>query len=307
MDKELACKVVEFICNSYTKHDGVLSLDFHGGEPLMQFGVMKFLIEKLDQRFPELEKNYCLTTNATLLNDERIQYITKHIKNVSVSLDGSKEKHDRNRIFANGRGSYDVALKNSLKLLLILGERLRVRMTLGPDTVKGVSKDLIELYQLGFKTLAVLPDIFCENWENSDFDLLKEELRIAKESISDNTIYFNLIEPLVVQKKAKCSGGIDEIQIYPDGSLYPCSMSAGMEEFKIGDIFKGVDEEKRDEILHYSNECMDSCKDCDMHQYCESNRCRIVNKITMNNYLIPNAVQCLFNNTLMEENGYILR
>lgn len=307
MSQKMANQVIKFICESFSNEDEELCIDFHGGEPLLNFNILKFFVEGLKKCFPDKRKNYSITTNATLLNDEQINYLVENIKNISVSIDGSKEKHDKYRVFPDGKGSYDIAISNSLKLLYRLQEKLRVRMTFGSDTVVGLADDMKQLYDLGFKTIAALPDIFSPDWTKQDFETLKQEIETMKWYIDDKSVYFNLIEPLVVQKKGKCTGGITEVDIYPDGSIYPCTMAAGISMFQIGDVFRGIDIEKRNEILSHSECNIDTCVDCDMYSFCECIRCRIVNKLTMDSYVSPNIVQCLYNNTMIEANGYLIR
>ncbi len=307
LSQKMAHQVVRFIWESFSSENEELCIDFHGGEPLLNFNILRIFVENLKECFPDKRKNYSITTNATLLNDERINYLADNIKNISVSIDGSKEKHDKYRIFADGKGSYDIAIANSLKLLCRLQERLRVRMTFRPDTVAGLADDLKQLHALGFKTIAALPDIFNHDWKKQHFEMLKQEIEIVKRNIDDKNVYFNLIEPLVVQKKGKCTGGLNEVDIYPDGRLYPCTMAAGISMFEIGNIFRGIDVEKRDEILAHSEGKIDTCADCDMYSFCECIRCRIVNKLTMNSYVSPNIVQCLYNHKMIEVNGYLIR
>lgn len=307
MNQKMANQVVKFICESFSNEDEELCIDFHGGEPLLNFNILKLFVESLKECFPDKRKNYSITTNATLLNDEQIDYLVENVKNISVSIDGSKKKHDKYRVFPNGKGSYDIAISNSLKLLCRLQDKLRVRMTFGPNTIVGLADDMKQLYSLGFKTVAALPDIFSSDWTKQDFEILKQEIEIMKRYIDDKSVYFNLIEPLVVQKKGKCTGGITEVDIYPDGSIYPCTMATGISMFQIGDIFQGIDIKKRDEILSHSECNIDTCIDCDMYSFCECVRCRIVNKLTMDSYISPNIVQCLYNNTLIDVNGYLIR
>lgn len=306
MDQDLATKIVDFICENFDENSGELCIDFHGGEPLLNYEVLVFFIETLRVRMPNCKKNYSLTTNATVLNDEKIKYLAQNIKNVSVSIDGCKEKHDYYRIFPSGKGSYDIAAANSLKLLDLLGERLRVRMTFSPKTIGGLSEDMQNLYNMGFKTVSALPDIFSNEWKKEDFVLLKKEIEQAKRKINREKVSFNLLDPLMVQKKGKCLGGIVEIDIYPNGDFYPCTMASGIEEFRIGNIECGIDIEKRNNILANSDEEMHECAGCDMYSFCECVRCRIVNQLTMGDYMAPNFVQCMYNNTIIDANGYIL-
>lgn len=306
MEQDLAVQVVDFICETFDDKNEELCIDFHGGEPLLNYKILVFFVETLQDRIPNCKKNYSLTTNATILNEEQIEYLTKNIKNISVSIDGCREKHDCNRIFPNGKGSYDIAIENSLKLLGILGEKLRVRMTFGPQTIGGLAEDMKNLYDMGFKTVSALPDIFSTEWKEEDFILLKQEIEQAKRKINQEAVSFNLLDPLMVQKKGRCLGGIIGIDIYPNGDFYPCTMASGTEVFRIGNVKTGIDIEKREEILAHSNEKIQECVGCDMYSFCECIRCRIVNNLTTGDYMTPNFVQCMYNNTIISANGYIL-
>lgn len=113
---DLLDQTIEFIVNHKQKN-GIdkLSVVTHGGEPLIEFDKIKYFIRNLNKRINNVE--YIMTTNATLLNDEIIEYLSQHYSMLSVSIDGTKQAHNLNRIFQNGNGSYDHVIENAKRLL----------------------------------------------------------------------------------------------------------------------------------------------------------------------------------------------
>lgn len=292
-------KSIEFIMNYFNFQDIIeFNLNIHGGEPFLAFDEIKYLV----YRFKEVLKNnsinvlYTTTTNATLFNDEIIEFIVNEIPDITISLDGTKSTHDKMRPFKNGKGSYDRVKKNSLNLLKYL-PNLRVRMTFDSNTVHNLYEDVKSLIDLGFRFIVAMPNLYDKNWSTEHINILEEQIKCIEEYQSSfDNVFINLTENKKYFSNGVCNGGKTHFQIYPDGKIYPCIVSAGNDEFQIGDIYNGIDYKKRDSILEKSYQLNQVCYGCKIYNYCDGTRCKIINKLITNNYYIPPHMVCALEN-----------
>lgn len=305
MTKETVDKVVEFI-NREMEGSGEekLYIDLHGGEPLLHEDIFEYIVCKIKKDLAVYLPTFETTTNATLINKRNVGFLLKHINSITVSLDGTKETHDFNRKDKSGRGSYELAMKQSLKLLKVLGKKLRVRMTFDSQTVGCLDEDVLHLVDLGFQLIVPVPNIFDNNWDADTYENMKKRISVIKQKTKDKDVFISTSMPLMFKSKAKCNGGVDGKNIFPDGRIFPCTMAAGNEEFMIGDIDMGINYNKIEQIKAYSDEEVTSCTGCFYYNFCDCIRCRIINKLVNNSYCLPCSVQCNFNNILYEVNGY---
>lgn len=283
-----------------------INIEFHGGEPLLNYKAMKAFVELANDILYEYEIVYQLTTNATILDDEIVGFLKENIKHLTVSFDGNQLSHDLNRIDANGRGTYDLVKLNGLRLLNVYGDTLRIRMTYDTTTVMNLSDNIIHLIEMGFSIIVAQPDIFDRNWSDEKVEILEHEILKLKRARFKKSVYINLLDKVLLKEKGECCIGKDGENIYPDGSIYACTMAAGNNEFKIGNIEDGVDKKKVDFIKEHSLKCMSSCTGCSFARYCDCERCRIVNRIVSGNYYSPVGIQCALNNIMIKCNGYRL-
>lgn len=135
MNQQMADRVVKFITKTFSKEEEEICIDFHGGEPLLNFEILQYLVEVLNKRYPDKRKNYSITTNATLLNDKNIDYLVENIKNISVSIDGTRKKHDKFRVYPNGSGSYEQRAFGCSLLFLKWGMERSERMKNTPIVI----------------------------------------------------------------------------------------------------------------------------------------------------------------------------
>lgn len=285
MSLEVGKKALDFlIANSGSRRN--LEVDFFGGEPLMNFDVVKEIVaygrsleEKYNKKF-----RFTMTTNGILLNDEVTDFLNREMSNVVMSIDGRKEVHDKMRPSPNGKGSYDIILPKFIKLA---GEREQkdyyVRGTFTRDNLD-FSKDVFHLADLGFKQVSVepvvgqpeeryaireedLPQIF------EEYDLLAQEIiKREKEGRGFEFFHFKLDltgGPCVYKRLSGCGSGSEYLAVTPWGDLYPCHQFVGEEDFLMGDVFTGI---KKPEIQEEFKGCSvytkDNCKDCFARFYC---------------------------------------
>lgn len=269
-------------------------VQIHGGEPFLAFEIIKYIVVKFKEECKKrnIKVSFLTTTNATIMNDEIIEFIKNEMPAISVSLDGTKETHDIVRVYKNGQGSHDIALENALKLL-DNSVKIRVRNTFDSNSVSNLYKDIKFLIEKGFKCIVPAPNLFDKNWDVEKMKILENQIKKIKEYTKEkDDVLLSLTDKSLYKIKGSCTGGKSSLNIYPDGSIYPCTMVTGNKEFCIGDIYSGVNIRKRDDLLSYSKHVNKECEGCRIYNYCNGTRCKLVNKLITNDYCKPSAVQC---------------
>ena len=285
MSPEVGKRALDFLI----EHSGTrrnLEVDFFGGEPLMNFDVVKELVAYARSREKECGKNFrfTLTTNGVLIDDDVIEFANRECANVVLSLDGRKEIHDRFRVDHAGRGSYDVIVPKFQKLVEARGGKnyyMRGTFThANPDFLK----DIEEMLSLGFCELSMEP-VVCAPDDPSA--LTEEDLPIVLEQYEKLaelmlkrhregkpfTFYHYMIDlkggPCIYKRISGCGSGTEYMAVTPWGDLYPCHQFVGEEKFKLGNVFDGVD---NTEIQREFEACnvyaRPECADCWAKLYC---------------------------------------
>jgi len=285
MSFEVGKRALDFLIeNSGTRRN--LEVDFFGGEPLMNFQVVKDLVKYARSIEKEHNKNFrfTLTTNGVLIDDDVIDFCNKEMSNVVLSLDGRKEVHDRFRVDYNNKGSYDKIVPKFKKLVQARGNKnyyMRGTFTHhNPDFLE----DIKAMLDLGFTELSMEPVVTKkgEPSELTDEDLpvvLKQYEDLAKLMLKKDkegkpfTFYHYMIDltegPCIYKRISGCGSGTEYMAVTPWGDLYPCHQFVGDEKFKLGDIFNGVNNKKIiDEFLSCNVYARKDCKDCWAKLYC---------------------------------------
>lgn len=305
LDKKTANDILYFIRKDL-KEDAYseLTIDFHGGEPFMNFEMMQYLVDKILEEYDKERKViFGTTTNATIMNEEILRFIIKYIPDITVSLDGTKKIHDYLRPYQSGAGSYDVAMKNSMKILKKLPD-IRVRMTVNVDLVKNLAEGVRNLVEHGFKNIVPALDLFDNRWNDDLLQELESQIREIKKYIEEKkNVAVSLCEPLTLKCHSICSGGIKSKIIYPDGSIYPCMMAGGISEFKIGNIYSGIANDKLAKVLAYNEQLYSECRECALANSCNGKRCKIINRLVTGDFILPSSVECQLNHLLYKING----
>ena len=285
MSFEVGKRALDFLVeNSGTRKN--LEVDFFGGEPLMNFGVVKDLVKYARSIEKEKNKNFrfTLTTNGMLIDDDVIEFANKEMSNVVLSLDGRKEVHDRYRVDYNGKGSWETILPKFKKLVKARNNKdyyMRGTFThFNPDFVE----DIKEMLKHGFTELSMEPVVCPEGDKNQ---LTKEDIEIVlsqyeelaklmlerKKQGKPFTFYHYMIDlkggPCIYKRISGCGSGTEYMAVTPQGDLYPCHQFVGEEKFKLGNVFDGVtNKEVTKEFMDCNVYAREDCKDCWVKLYC---------------------------------------
>ena len=285
MSFEVGKKALDFlIANSGNRVN--LEVDFFGGEPLMNWDVVKQLVEYGRSREKECNKKFrfTITTNGVLLNDEIMDFCNREMSNVVLSLDGRKEVNDRMRPFRNGSGSYDLIVPKFQKFAESRGTKdYFVRGTFTRNNLD-FSKDVLHFADLGFKKLSIEPVVADpkEPYSIREEDLpqiMEEYDRLAKEFIKRKKegrgfqFFHFMIDlnqgPCVAKRLSGCGSGTEYLAVTPWGDFYPCHQCVGMEDFLLGNVDEGITNTKvRDEFKLCNVYAREKCRDCFARFYC---------------------------------------
>lgn len=285
MSFEVGKKALDFlIANSGNRRN--LEVDFFGGEPLMNWEVVKQLVEYGRSKEKEYNKNFrfTMTTNGVLLNDEIMEYCNREMSNVVLSLDGRKEVNDKMRPFRGGKGSFDLIVPKFQKFAEMRGDRdYYVRGTFTRHNLD-FSKDVMEFADLGFRSMSIEPVVAKPEEEYAireedlpqimeEYDHLAEEyIKRKKEGRGFNFFHFNIDlnqGPCVAKRLSGCGSGTEYLAVTPWGDFYPCHQFVGQEEFLLGNVDTGVTNERiRDEFKLCNVYAKDKCRDCFARFYC---------------------------------------
>ncbi|MCU9807302.1 radical SAM protein [Paraclostridium sp. AKS46] len=282
MDINIADKTIDFICKKIKDEDIdiPLCIGFHGGEPFMNFEVAKHMHKELSKKVVGRKIIYDVTTNGTYLDTEKIDFICKNIDNISVSIDGTKESHDENRIFANGDGSYDIAIKNAKKLLE-RGKDVRVRMTYTTNTVSELYESIVQIVKYGFTNIVPVADFMDPKWTKSHINMINDQIsKLINLKKGYPNVDIGLLDIKNLNtRKGDCFGGIVSFAIDINGNIFPCTFSVGDDEFKLGSVFdEDISEEKKHELIKIYTSDNEECEGCSRKEFCSSVRCKLINK-----------------------------
>lgn len=304
LERNVALEIIEFV-ERYTKErkESSISINFHGGEPLIAFDTIQYIANEINRRFKTVKVNYGLTTNGTLLNDEIIESLSKMMPyGLSISIDGNKQIHDTNRKFSNGQGSYEVIEKKLKKIVSKIPD-CRARSTYNHNTITHLSESVIHLIDQGFKTVVAAGDYYDSLWEDSDEDILRREISKLAEYYktlpNKNEIRINLLDKTLIQY-SPCQGGITSINIDVDGKIYPCIVAVGNSEYEIGSVSSGIDTKKVNNILDFGTEMHEECKECPINECCNGVRCKLKHQIISGNCLNIPAFLCIEKNAIYD-------
>ena len=285
MSFEVGKKALDFlIANSGNRRN--LEVDFFGGEPLLNWQVVKDLVAYGREQEKIHNKNFrfTLTTNGVSLNDEIMEFCNKEMANVVLSIDGRKEVHDKMRPFRKGAGSYDLIVPKFQKFADSRNQdKYYVRGTFTRNNLD-FAADVMHLADLGFKQISVEPvvaaetedyalreediPVICEEYDK----LAKEMIRREKEGNGFNFFHF-MIDltggPCVYKRLSGCGSGTEYLAVTPWGDLYPCHQFVGNEEFLMGNVDDGlVREDIRDEFKCCNVYAKEKCRECFARFYC---------------------------------------
>lgn len=284
MSYEVGKQALDFlVANSGSRKN--LEVDFFGGEPLMNLDVVKQLVEYGRSIEKEKGKNFrfTLTTNGVLLDDDFVEYANKELKNVVLSIDGRKEVNDRMRPTRNGKGSYDIIMPKFKEFAKKRQGEYYIRGTFTHNNLD-FCDDVVNFIEEGFKEISMEPVVAAPEEpyaiREEDVPVIKEQydklakilVDRAKEGKPVNFFHFNIDlagGPCVYKRLSGCGSGTEYLAVTPWGDLYPCHQFVGQEDFKLGDVWHGIDNEKVVEEFKCNNVyAKDKCKNCFARFYC---------------------------------------
>lgn len=291
---ETADQIIRFIIENIKK-DQFLTVYYHGGEPTLNYDVIKYMVNRIENEIPN-EKQFGMTTNCSLLTDEMIDYLCEHFpKGLSLSIDGDKETHELHRKCIQGNITYDFIFSNALKLLK-KNSSIRIRMTYTRKTVKRLYQNIRYLIEYGFKIIVPIPDMFSEDWTDQDFTDIENEFKKIKQYLVNNNIIDIYFEELSNEFKPQgiCRGGEKSFNIDAQGDIYPCTFVVGDTVHWIGNVFSGLDDKKIMTIacINKNRDKVEGCEECILSKYCSNTRCLLENYAVTGNYYKPNLVKC---------------
>ena len=285
MSFEVGKRALDFLVeNSGTRRN--LEVDFFGGEPLMNFDVVKELVAYARSIEKEKNKNFrfTLTTNGVLIDDDVIDFANREMSNVVLSLDGRKEIHDRHRVDYAGNGSWERIVPKFQRLVESRGgKNYYMRGTFtheNPDFLE----DIKVMLDLGFNELSMEP-VVCA--EGDPAELTREDLPIVLDQYEKLaelmiereregrpfTFYHYMIDltggPCIYKRISGCGSGTEYMAVTPWGDLYPCHQFVGEEKYRLGDIYEGVTNTAAQcEFSECNVYARPECRDCWARLYC---------------------------------------
>ncbi len=276
MSLETAKRAIDFLIEQSGSRR-ILETDFFGGEPLMNFDVVKQTVRYAKEQAAKRGKKFLftLTTNGLLLKDDVAEFLNREMENVVLSLDGRKEVHDAVRKTANGKGSFDLVIENLKNFVRIRGNKsYYVR---GTFTAKNLdfSKDVLFLADSGFDSISLepvvtdIPDLAITKQDLSrvcdEYDTLCDKyLEYEAKGKGFNFFHFNVdLEggPCLSKRVSACGAGNEYFSVVPNGDIYPCHQFAGDPDFRMGNVYEG----KLDEAIRakFKKSCLFTRKKCE--------------------------------------------
>ena len=285
MSVEVGRAAIDFLIeNSGSRRN--LEVDFFGGEPLMNFDVVKEIVAYGRSKEAQYNKNFrfTLTTNGMLLNEDIMEFANKEMSNVVLSVDGRQKVHDRMRPTPNGKGSYEYIMPKFKKLAELRNQtNYYVRGTFTHNNLD-FAADVLHLADEGFKQISVEPVValpeeefairkedipkLCEEYDKLAVEMLRRE----EEGKGFNFFHFMIdLEqgPCVAKRLSGCGSGTEYLAVTPWGDLYPCHQFVGEEDFLLGNVRDGItNTEVRDSFKLCNVYAKDKCKECFARFYC---------------------------------------
>ena len=315
MSLEVALTAVDFLVkNSGNKR--MLEIDFFGGEPLMNF----HLIKKVVAYGRNIEKNsekkfyFTITTNGYLLNEEMTNFINEEMDNIVISIDGRKEIHDAIRCDKAGKGTYDKIVPRAEHLIEKRGDKSYFIRGTFTTRNKDFSKDILHLATLGFKDLSVEPavgvgdELFITEHdipeilqEYEDFALQYVDLLKTKDPFRFYHFNLNLYNgPCIYKRIVACGAGFEYLAVSPEGDLYPCHQFVGEKEFSLGNLSTGIINKNLQNTFQSTNILTkEKCRDCWAKLFC-SGGCHANAWFSNGDIDIPNDLACILQKKRIE-------
>jgi uncharacterized protein len=307
MSSDTAIRVIQFLIDHSGERRNI-EVDFFGGEPLLNFETIKHAV--LYGREAEMKTgkqiHFTVTTNGTLLDETKQEFINRYIDNVVISIDGRKKVHDAVRFGPGGQGSYDRILPDALNLIRKRGEQeYYIRGTFTAQNLD-FSQDVLHLADLGFREISIEPAV----GEVGDYTITRDHLptilaeyeRLAGsylERIAQGRPFhfyhfkLNLYEgPCIYKRISACGAGSDYMAVSPGGEFYPCHQFVGHSKFSLGNLETGLtNPELMGRFKHSNVLTKEQCRTCWAKFYC-SGGCHANSYFSNGDMGIPDELTC---------------
>ncbi|CAH1059043.1 radical SAM protein [Paenibacillus pseudetheri] len=282
--------------------DGIFNINFHGGEPLIEFSLIKDLVQYINEKSRDQEPHfiidYSLTTNGTLITKEISSFFKENKFNIRLSLDGNQEAQDLHRRTHGNQGTFDKVIQGA-KLLKEDHIDFAVRMTVTPDNVHFLVDSVIWLINNNFEKINIVADAFAD-WDKNFVILTNSFKRIRDiylEARKEKRIVINLFDGkyssyMLHNPPLFCNAGSGSFAISTSGLIYPCVYVVDIEEFCIGDLSRGISPLKRKRCIESCLKREDSCGDCTIQGFCHAKKCGFLNYSTTGYLDDPNPFLC---------------
>jgi len=331
MTQDMAFRIVKQLIKNAEEERLIPSICYFGGEPMLEYDtIIKPITEYIRKEYKK-PFNLQIITNGVLLNEEKIKFLTDNNVALQLSIDGDRITQEFNRPMKNGQSSHDI-LANVVPNIIKYDSNANFRATIIPATVKNTYNDLIYLTQLGFKAGFIMPNVF-EPWSKMDKDIFAENLRLYTDYIISE--FKNEKSPIVLRNYRDAFRLIPQINLAIEqkmfrpeqlsgiktrcglcmstsaavsynGELYSCLEQEGNEEFHLGNIFTGIDEDKRNKLIAKWDGSLklDKCKECKLNRICNYG-CVSKNYTLCGHFNIPPDLYCWWENLFLDEAIYM--
>lgn len=292
MDQETADEVIDFIKNTI-QPDQQLIITFHGGEPLLRFSLITYIIDKIRKEIHN-DSVFGITTNGSLLNEKTAQYLAENMTyKLSISLDGDEKTQSFNRPSTSHYTSFNDILKYAC-IMREKNELFTIRMTYDRHNINDLYNNIKFFIDKGFDRIIAEADFMSQEWEQEDFDVIYDQLmqtNLYISSINNRCItVYPANSPDVCLNK--CNAGHDYYSISTSGKIYPCTVVINNDNFCLGDVKNGIDTATLSKIDEITSKETEGCSDCTHKKYCNAYRCFFLNYASMGHVYSANLVMC---------------
>ncbi|MEF3245357.1 MAG: thioether cross-link-forming SCIFF peptide maturase [Caldisericaceae bacterium] len=319
MSFEVAKQAIDFLYNNSDGRES-LEVDFFGGEPLLNFEVVKKTIEYARSTYKDKSFRFSITTNGSLLDEEKENFLFDNDVSIVLSLDGDKETNDKYRVLRNGSGTFDLVYPKIKKVVDHRAEYggYYVRGTY-THTTPDIAKTVLSLKDFGFKYISLEPVVTKDDKisiKEDDLPKLKKTYEKLAEAYVESQktnqwtfFHFNIdleAGPCIQKRINGCGAGVEYIAVSPDGSIYPCHQFDGIKETKLGDVFNGITNKELQEKFRKANFLFNKpeCANCWARFYC-SGGCLANNYIINGDIFKPYAIGCEIQKMRIEAALYV--
>lgn len=284
MSKDIAFKAIDILMNNSHESE-ICHIGFYGGEPLLRLNLIKECVAYVKEKYPFRKPAYNITTNAVLLDESVADFLIENDIKMIISFDGPTEQLNKYRVFANGKSSYDIVLKNIQMLYQKSPQYFRESVTYNVVMFNGANKELFEAIDNLWKSNVNMIDLFpTEHFmrvrDKIDKAMQNEEIDIKSYDFAYKSVlksmkkYYNSFSQPVGNKLILpggfCIPGVRKNFVTTDGKIIVCEkVDESQEIFEIGDVYSGIDLKKVERLIAYTLKSLEKCKSCWAAKFCK--------------------------------------